>query len=300
MADLYLVLVTLLWGTTFGLVKEGLRGASPGALLTVRLGIATLVMAVIAVATPRGRGGDAWRLWRAGGALGILLAAGFVLQTEGLARTTPARAAFFTGLTVLLVPFVAAVIYRRRMTGRAWAAAAVAATGLALLTHPAARLPLVATVGGDLLSLLCAFAFAFHIVFTGAWSDRHPLVPLTAVEIATAFATVSAYALARPFQLSPSPGLWAILVFLGAGMTAAAFLLQNWCQRRVNPVRAALIFTLEPLVAALFAWAWRGDRLTPLEAAGGGLVIAGVLVGEVGAALAARRRASGLGGAAGQ
>jgi drug/metabolite transporter (DMT)-like permease len=288
MAELVLLLITALWGTTFSLIKAALVGASPAALLVVRFGIATASMAVVTlVARPR-----VWPYARAlfhdGIILGLLLAAGFILQTEGLALTTPARSAFFTGLTVLLVPFLGAAVYRRRIAARAAVAALLATLGLGLLTHPAARSPLVATLTGDLLCLACAFAFAVHILGTSEWTRRHPLLPLTFLEIAVAFLAIAGYGLVRPWQFESSPGLWATVIFLGAGMTAGAFLLQNWCQRRVSPVRAALIFSLEPVVAAIFAWFHRGDRLTTLELIGGSFVIMGVIVGEVGAAAANR------------
>ncbi len=288
MPDLTLVLLTLLWGTTFSLVKGALAGTTTAALLLARFAIATLVLALLA---GRGRPAQTPGLFRDAGVLGVLMAAGFVLQTEGLVHTTPARSAFFTGLTVLFVPFVSWAIYRRRLSLPAFVAAVIAAFGLALLTHPSARMPLVATAGGDLLSLGCAVAFAFHIVWTSEWSQRHDLARLTLVEIAVALGALGIYALFAPLTMTPTPGLIATLVFLGAGMTAGAFLLQNWAQRRVTPVRAALIFTLEPVAAAIFAWFHRGDRLTALELAGGSLIIAGVLVGELTTALTPKRPA---------
>ncbi|HEY0712329.1 MAG TPA: DMT family transporter [Polyangia bacterium] len=289
MPELLLLLITVLWGTTFSLIKSALATTSPAALLVVRFAVATAAMWIVTVASRTRSWPYARALFRDGIVLGLLLAAGFVLQTEGLARTTPARSAFFTGLTVLLVPFLGAAIYRRRIAGRAAAAAILATLGLGLLTHPAARTPLVATLGGDLLSLGCALAFGLHILWTSEWSARHPLLPLTLVEIATAFVAMAGYGLTQPFRFVSTPALWATILFLGVGMTAAAFLLQNWCQRRVTPVRAALIFSLEPVVAAAFAWFHRGDRLTRLELVGGICVIAGVLLGEVGAAWAKRR-----------
>jgi drug/metabolite transporter (DMT)-like permease len=289
MPELLLLLITVLWGTTFSLIKVALAGASPASLLLVRFGVATLAMGLIVVFARTRAWPDTRTLFRRGIILGGLMAAGFVLQTEGLARTTPARSAFFTGLTVLLVPFLGAAIYRRPIALRAAIAAVLATLGLGLLTHPAARSPLVATLTGDLLSLGCAFAFGLHILWTSEWSPRHPLLPLTFIEIATALGGIAAYALSQPFRFVSTPTLWATIMFLGVGMTAAAFLLQNWCQRRVSPVRAALIFSLEPVVAAAFAWFHRGDRLTPLELVGGGCVIAGVLFGEVGAAWSNRR-----------
>jgi drug/metabolite transporter (DMT)-like permease len=291
MAELCLLLITLVWGTTFSLIKDALVGASAAGLLLARFAIATAVLAVVAVSTRRRAGTDRRALLRDGTILGVLLAVGFFLQTEGLVHTTPARSAFFTGLTVLFVPFVAALLYRRRIAPRAWTAALVAACGLAFLTHPASRAAGATMLGGDLLSFGCAVAFAFHIVLTGEWSGRHHLVTLTLVEIAAALVLIGLYGLVRPPLLPPTPAFWVTVLFLGAAVTAGSFLLQNWAQRHVDPVRAALIFTLEPVAASAFAWVYRGDRLSVLEAAGGALVIAGVVLGEVGGALVGRKSA---------
>lgn len=288
--DLALLLITLLWGTSFSLTKGALQDASPAALLAGRFALATATLAIAALFAPRPATPAARRaLWRDGAGLGLLMALGFALQTEGIAHTTSSRAAFFTGLTVLLVPFVSALLYRRTVAPRAWFAAVTAAVGLALISHPAARAS-GATLLGDLLSLGCAVVFAFLIVWTGEWSGRHPLTRLTAIEVGVAFAALLPVIATQPLAFSASPALVGTVAFLGAGLTAGAFVVQNWAQRRVTPVRAALIYTMEPLSAVLFAYLHRGDRLSGLEWVGGALVIAGVVVGEVGAAFGQRER----------
>jgi drug/metabolite transporter (DMT)-like permease len=161
-----------------------------------------------------------------------------------------------------------------------------------LLTHPASRLAGAATFGGDLLSFGCAVAFALHIVLTAEWSGRHDLVTLTLVEIGAALLCIGLYATVRPAVMPTTLLFWATVVFLGALVTAGSFLLQNWAQRHVDPVRAALIFTLEPVAASAFAWLHRGDRLSALEAMGGALVIGGVVLGELRGPATKRRQSA--------
>ncbi|HYG67114.1 MAG TPA: DMT family transporter, partial [Anaeromyxobacteraceae bacterium] len=177
MADLTLFVVTLFWGTTFTLVKEVLEVASPAVFLTARFGLATAVLAAVAVVR---RDPVTRRLVRDGAVIGLLLVAGFTLQTIGLGYTTPARSGFITGLSVLIVPFIARFALGRPVKSASWLGVALAVLGLALLTRPfgegiAAEIRL-----GDALTFGCAIAFALQVVFTSEWSPRHALAPFVA------------------------------------------------------------------------------------------------------------------------
>jgi drug/metabolite transporter (DMT)-like permease len=226
--------------------------------------------------------------------LGGLMLAGFVLQTLGLRYTTPARSGFLTGLAVLIVPFLGRFVLGRAVRASAWAGVALAVLGLALLTRPFEDAIGAAIRLGDALTAGCAVAFALQIVFTAEWSPRHPLVPLTLAQVAI---TAAGSALLLPVEgayLHPH-GLarfGGTVLFTGVLMTAGAFLVQNWGQRHTTAVRAALIFSLEPVAAALFSHFYGGEPLGAADWAGGALIVAGVVVGEVGAALQARAPAT--------
>jgi drug/metabolite transporter (DMT)-like permease len=285
MADLVLLLLTLAWGTTFALVKDVLAVASPGVYLAARFGVAALVL------------GAAWALLRTrptpglardGVRLGLAVLAGFALQTAGLRYTTPARSAFVTGLSVLVVPFLARFFLGRVVRGASWLGVALAVAGLAALSFGEGVEADVRL--GDLLTLGCAAAFALQIVFTSEWSPRHPLVPFVFVQVAV---TAAGAALALPLEgafLRPEGAarFAATVAFTGVLMTAVAFFAMNWGQRHTTAVRAALVFSLEPVAAALFSWWWGGETLGPAAWLGGGLIVLGVVLGEVGGALEAR------------
>ncbi len=284
MADLALLLLTLLWGTTFTLVKGALAVASTFVFLAARFGVATAML------------GGAWLLrreratpglFRDGFRLGLAMLAGFALQTLGLRYTTPPRSAFITGLSVLVVPFIARFAMGRKVKAASWLGVALAVSGLATLTHGeishAVRI-------GDLLTLGCAIAFALQIVFTSEWSPRHPLVPFVTVQVAT---TLMGAILLMPVEgarLAPGgvPRFAAVVAFTGVAMTAVAFFVMNWGQRRTSAVRAALIFSLEPVAAALFSHLWGSEPLGPMDFSGGALIVLGVVAGEVGGALESR------------
>ena len=283
-ADLALLLLAIFWGTTFTLVKDALQVASPAVLLAARFGLATAVLGAIWLVR-RDRGGPG--LLRDGTLLGLAMLAGFALQTLGLRHTTPARSAFITGLCVVIVPFVARFALGRRVRGAAWAGALLAVVGLAVLTRPFSDGVSAAVRWGDLLTLFCAVAYAAQIILTSEWSPRHPLVPFVTVQVGT---TLAGALVAIPFEgarVAPE-GLarfGATVAFLGIVMTALGFFAMNWGQRHTSAVRAALIFSLEPVAAALFSHFYGGEPIGEAEIVGGALIVLGVLAGEVGGAL---------------
>ena len=289
MADLALLLLTLAWGTTFLLVKNALATVTPGVFLLLRFAVATL--AIGAVALLRGARPNPG-LVRHGALLGLAMFAGFALQTIGLRSTTPARSGFLTGLSVLIVPFLARFLLGRRVHLAAWLGVGLAVAGLLALTRPFGGGVPAEVRAGDLLTTGCAVAYAFQIIYTSEWSPRHPLALLTLVQVGTTLALSALLLLAEPPRFAPSPAVWGTIVYTGFAMTAGAFFIMNWAQRHTTAVRAALIFSLEPVAAALFSHQFGGEPLGPLDWLGGGLIVLGVLAGEVGGALEQRMRGS--------
>jgi drug/metabolite transporter (DMT)-like permease len=286
-ADLALVVLTLLWGTTFHFVKAVLAIASPGVFLAARFAIASILLAALWLVR-RERPGA--KLLRHALLLGLFMLAGFALQTAGLRFTTPSRSGFITGLSVLAVPFIARFALGRPVRAASWAGVALAVGGLALLARP-----FEGSIGapvrlGDALTAGCAGAFALQIAFTSEWSPRHPLVPFVLVQLLVTLAgTALLVPLEGPFlRAGGGPRLAATAAFTGTAMTAGAFLVMNWAQRRTSAVRAALIFSLEPVAAALFSHFYGGEPLAPSEWAGGALIVLGIVAGEVGGALEPR------------
>jgi drug/metabolite transporter (DMT)-like permease len=289
-ADLALLALTLAWGTTFLLVKNALEGTSAGVFLLLRFGLAAAAVAAVWL-WRRDRPGPG--LWRQGALLGLAMWGGFAFQTLGLRHTTPSRSAFLTGLAVLFVPFLSRFLHRRSVSPSAWAGVALAVVGLAGLYRGAIS---AEVRWGDLLTLGCAVCYAFQIVWTAEWSARHPLALLTLVQVGTTFALASLLLPLEPPRLGSGPALWATVAFTGLAMTAGAFFVMNWAQRHTSAVRAALIYSLEPVAAAAFSWRFGGEALTAAQLSGGALIVAGVVVGEVGAALRARLRGVGATG----
>jgi drug/metabolite transporter (DMT)-like permease len=271
---LALVFVCVLWGSTFIIVKDAVRRMPVMDFLAWRFGIATLAMIVIrprAVLRLDSRGR------RLGALLGLILAAGYIAQTLGLQHTPASVSGFITGLYVVFTPLCMAVLLRRRVNAVTWIAVALATAGLALLSLHGFSIG-----GGELLTLLCAVAFALHIVGLGEWSSSYDAAGLVAVQLGTV-ALVSII-VAAPKSLAPPPdaGVWGAVLLTALAATAVAFFLQTWAQARLSPTRAAVVMTMEPVFAGIFGVAFGGDLLNIRTVVGAALVLAAMYAVELG------------------
>lgn len=277
-----LVAVTAVWGLTFVQVKDAVALYPIFAFLAVRFGIATLTLAAPAAPRLRGLGR---RGAGAGVVLGLLLAAGYWLQTAGLARTTVSNAGFITGLYVVFTPLAALAFFRTRIGGAVWLGVALATAGLALLSGVGAG-----DAFGDALVLLGSAAYSLQIALMERYAPRYDPIAFTFVEMAASFAgfTLAAVALGQ-VEAPRGQTVWAALLVTGVFASALGFLVQTWAQRRTSATRTALAFTLEPVWAGFFGYWLAGDRLGVAAWLGSALIMAGILVAEPAAAATLRR-----------
>jgi drug/metabolite transporter (DMT)-like permease len=277
-----LIAVTAVWGVTFVQVKDAVELYPLFAFLAIRFAIATLTLAVPAAGRVRtlGRSGVS-----AGVLLGLLLAAGYVLQTAGLQRTTVSSTGFVTGMYVVLTPLIALVLLRSRITAAAWVGVAVSTVGLALLSGVHAG-----SAAGDLLVLAAAAVYSLQIVLMERFAPRYDAVAFTLVEMAAACAGLGVIAVARgELEVPHGWTVWGALVVTGVFASALAFLVQTWAQRKTSATRTALAFAMEPVFAALFGITLAGDRLGALGWAGCAAIMAGIVLSEPAAADSLRR-----------
>lgn len=266
--------ITAVWGSTFVVVKDAVGRMPVTDFLTWRFGIAAAAMLVlrprtVAALGPAGR--------RAGLVLGVALGAGYLLQTLGLQTTSAAVSGFVTGMFVVLTPLGAALLLHTRPGRPALAAVVLATAGLALLS-----LHGLAVGGGELLTLGCAAAFALHIVGLGRWAATFDAFGLAVVQLLTTTALCAAVALPGGLVVPPDAGVWAALVLTALAATALAFLVQTWAQAHLPPTRAAVIMTMEPVFGGVFAVVVGGESLGPRALVGAALVLAAMLLTELG------------------
>lgn len=281
-ADLLLVSCSLIWGVTFVLVKDALASASVFVFLALRFLLATLVLLLLYGRELRrvGAGGFA-----AGALIGCCMFGGYAFQTAGLMLTTPSKAAFITGFSVVLVPVLLALFGSRRVPLWVWLGALLAFVGLYFLAVPASGASSLNR--GDLLVLACAFLFALHVISIGHYTVRYSTGALALIQIAT---TALFTALCVPlFSLTGiekprviwSPALILAVAATGIFATALAFSVQVWAQQYTSAHHAAIIFTLEPVFAGLTSFISYRERLGARSLAGAAFILGGILIAEL-------------------
>ncbi len=278
-----LLATALLWGLTFTLVKAALADSTPLLFNLIRFALATLTMAAIHRHSLRNL--TAAQI-KAGAFTGFFLALGYQLQTLGLAHTSPTNSAFLTGLVVVIVPgLTIAPAFRPPGVSRpglaALAGGAAAFAGLIFLTTPAGA-SITGMHIGDLLSLLCAFAFAAHLLTLGHFARSLPSHLLATLQIgfATLFMLVT-----LPLEPHPhahfSTQLVVILVVCAVLATAAAFTIQSYAQQHLPPTQTVLLLALEPVFGAVSAMIFLHQALSARTLLGAALILAGILITEL-------------------
>lgn len=246
-----LTVAAMLFGVTFVVVKEAVETVDPLAFVGWRFLIGGGALLVLAL--PRSPG-----VWRDGSIAGLWLFAGYAFQTGGLTLTGATNSALITGLYVVFVPLLAAIV--RRRTPSPWAIVGVVLgfIGTSLLTIRADL-----TFGaGDILTLACAVAFAGHIVTVSRQAMRHPVIPYTTVQLLTTAALGLIGSVVFEGPGLPDRSGWPAIILTGLGVSAVAYLLQVWAQNRVGPSRTAILLTLEPVFAVVAAAIVLSERLT--------------------------------------
>ena len=276
-ADAALAFNTVVWGATFVLVKAALRDVSPILFLALRFSLAAVLLAMLF-----GRRAAARFEWRAAGAgalAGSFLFTGFALQTVGLRFTSAPKSAFLTGLTSVLVPFVAALVYKIRPQISELFGVLVATAGLGLMTLEGA----IGTIQrGELLTLLGAVAFAAHIVTLGHFSEQMAFEILSVTQIAAAAVWSSAlFWWTEAPRVAWRPAVVCAILVTGVLATALAFTIQTWAQQFTTATRTALIYMLEPVVAWMTSYVLVGEGLSRRAAVGAALILSGVLLVEL-------------------
>ena len=270
-------MVTLIWGTTFSVTKSSLDSVPPLYFLAWRFSLAALGLVFLNLRHIPSITRDEL----IGGIIsGASMAIGYIAQTVGMVYSTAAKAGFITGLAVVLVPLFGAVFFRRRPHFAVYIFAAVAAVGLALLSLDFSAGFFVFNQG-DLSLFICAVAFAVNILNLAKYAPRCRVLMLTLVQVAFTGIACWAASLLLETPVKFTGQVWAgllYLAFVGTILTTAG---QTWGQRLVSPERAALVFTLEPVFAAVFAFILLGEKLPPLGLVGSVLIMAGIIGAEL-------------------
>ncbi len=280
LATLLLLGVAAVWGWTFVVVQEAIAVYGVMAFLAVRFAIAAA---------------STFLLWGrhlsreamvAGIGPGLLLAAGYLLQTWGLTFTTATNAGLITGLFVVIAPLADRLLYGTVLSRIAWAAAGLSLVGMSLLSGAApARLAV-----GDLLVLGCAFAFGGHIALLSRVAPHHDSRALGISQMSVmGVLFLASWPLTGTIRMPPKE-VWFALILTGVVASAIAYVVQTSAQRRLSAVRTAVLLTTEPLFAGIFGYLLAGERLSPVQLVGAVVILVAVTLSEIVPAIRLQRQ----------
>lgn len=275
-----LILVTVIWGGGFVASDIALESMKPFQIMMVRFLLASVLMGVIS----RGQRKSEEKLKdragaiKAGVLMGVTLFMGFAFQIIGLQYTTPSKNAFLTALNVVIVPFIAFVILKKKIGAKGIIGAVMSVLGVALLS-----LNENFTVSlGDGLTLFCAVGFAFQIFFTSEFVKKYPASVLNTVQMFTAF-VLSAISLMifgeNDFQVTTQG--WLSALYLGVVSTTICYLLQTACQKYIDETKAAIILSMESVFGTIFSILILHEVVTVRMVIGCAVILAAVIISNM-------------------
>jgi drug/metabolite transporter (DMT)-like permease len=268
-----LVYCAAVWGATFFMVKDALAGVDPVAMVAHRFLLSALLLAPWALSRP-----TRFKHLKESAILAVLLFLLYVSQTIGLGYTSASNSGFITGLFVIFVPLFLLFFFGRPPTAVQWGSSLLALGGLWLLTGG-----IKSANFGDGITLIAAATYAGHLLATDKYvrADADALIlAFHQFWMTGVLAALFAAATGRSFAVG-STRAGATIVFLAVVPTLSAFFIQMHAQKTVAAVKVSLIFSLEPVFAAAFAWTLGGEAFAPARAAGGALIVAAMMAGEL-------------------
>ncbi|MED1205356.1 DMT family transporter [Heyndrickxia acidicola] len=279
-----LLFIAFVWGATFVIVQKVVAAIPPLTFNSIRFFLAGLAMLLIYSLYEKNKPPFSWKSLLSGIILGFCLFIGYSFQTIGLLYTTPAKAGFITGLSVVMVPLISFLLFKRRPSGIAVLGSILAAGGLYLLT--AANVSLFSL--GNFLMLICAIGFAFHIALTDRAAKNNNVYFITTVQIFTVsflcgIGAISFEKWQHAFHYENISTLEVLFAFATTAFigTAAAFLIQTISQRHTSPTRVGIILTMEPVFAAITSYLCIGETLTLSGLLGCIMIFLGMMISEL-------------------
>lgn len=275
-----LILVTVIWGGGFVASDMALESMKPFQIMMVRFLLASVLMGVISRGQRKGEEKlqDRQGAIKAGVLMGVTLFMGFAFQIVGLQYTTPSKNAFLTALNVVIVPFIAFVILKKKIGAKGIIGAVMSVLGVGLLSLNGNF-----TVSlGDGLTLLCAVGFAFQIFFTSEFVKKYPASVLNTVQMFTAF-VLSAISLMifgeNDFQVTTQG--WLSALYLGVVSTTICYLLQTACQKYIDETKAAIILSMESVFGTIFSILILHEVVTVRMVIGCAVILAAVIISNM-------------------
>ena len=274
LATAVLLGITACWGSTFFLIHDLLDRVPAVDFLAVRFSIAAVLLLVVA---PKAVLRLSSHARRQAVVLGVVYGVAQILQTTGLAHTPASVSGFITGMYVVATPLFAAVLLHNRITRMTWAAVALAFGGLAVLTLDGLSIGY-----GEALTFVAAMLYALHIVGLGAWSSARDALGMSILQVVMVAVICLVASAPHGIELPDNGRDWVSVVYMAVFPAALALLGQTWAQAHLPPTRTAIVMSMEPVFAAVFAVLLGGESVTLRMVTGGLMVLAAMLIVEIG------------------
>ena len=276
-ADLIMLFIALIWGTTFIAQRMSIGVVGPFFYSACRFLLGALVLLPLMFFRSQEENGPSKNLWRDGTLLGVIIAFGINLQQIGLQFTTIANAGFITGLYVVIVPIIG-IFLHHKMHKATWLGVFLAVLGMYFLSVQGD----FSVLKGDWFQLAGTIAWSAHVLFLSILSQRHDPIRLSIVQ----FFVCGALCLLMSFgfeKLSDQNVVQAIPAILYGGLLSVGlgYTLQVFAQRNAIPSHAAIIFSMESVFAALAAWLILGETISMRAIFGCVLMLAGMLIAQL-------------------
>lgn len=276
-ADLLLLSVAIAWGVTFLMVQDAINSTPVYAFLFFRFALASILMFFIAYKFLK-QTNKKTILY--GVILGVFLFSAFATQTFGLLYTKSSIVAFITGLNVICVPFLGYLLFKEHISKKVFMATIVAVIGLYLLTMSGSLTIEI----GEFLTLICAILFALQIIYTGKFSKEVNVFLLVLFQLITVTILSLVFSLTLDnvtFDLNYDYTFFKAIIITAVFATVYAFLIQTYMQQFTTASKTAIIFTMEPVSASIYAFLAAGEVLSLVQITGAVLIILATLIAEI-------------------
>jgi len=274
-ADLALLLVTVVWGSTFVITKNLLKDIPTYNFLAVRFLIAFIFSSIVFYKNFFNIDKNTIKY---GVIIGIVLFIGYALQTVGLNYTTASKSGFITGFSVVIVPLLSAIMFRKLPSLSIIVGVALALIGLGLMTLDSSLIPNI----GDFYTLIAAIFFALHIILVGKYTVNVNSINLAIIQIGVVGFLSLLFSLSTENFIIPSTtNTWVGILITSILATSGAFIVQNTMQKFTSATHTALIYTGEPVFSAIFAFMLIGERMSTKAIFGSMLILCGMILGEI-------------------
>lgn len=275
---LLIIIATIIWGSSFVIVKDVTNAVTPAWILAVRFSAAAVIMAVALL----GRRRLYFEKTHIGYGLlfGLVMFLAYYTQTIGITDTTPGKNAFLTGTYCVIVPFLAWALARRRPNRYNIVAALLCIVGIGFISLDGS----LSVRFGDAMTLVCAVFYALHIVLVSKFAQGRDIYVLTMwqfIGVAVCSIIVGGVFEPVPAWEGLSAEVWGSLAYLAVACTLVALLFQNIGQAHIPPASAALLLSLEAVFGVVFSVALGAEDLTLRVVIGFALVFIAIIVSEV-------------------